>query len=308
MPILAVNHHYFRQKKPGQGIYPISSSDLKKNIKKLSKLWRFGDETDIIKFCNGELAKDDFVCVITFDDGLKEQMDAVSLLNNMGVNVICYVPTITICQPVVLQVHKLHMIRTDLDDHTLSQKLGECFQFDNYSFDEALLKIQYRYDEPVSQKVKYFLNFVLDRAERNTWINRLFEDLYGAEKSVNERLYMDRDDLSFLAKKHQLGSHAHSHLPLAQLSSDECHREIDESIRILEQITNAKINGISYPYGGASAVSEIVYGASRMCGLKYGFTMKRGMNSGGSHNCFSLNRIDTNDIDQWVDWKYPIQI
>jgi peptidoglycan/xylan/chitin deacetylase (PgdA/CDA1 family) len=198
----------------------------------------------------------------------------------------------------------IHMIRTELDDYTLSKKLSKSFQFEKHSFDEELLKIQYRHDEPVSQKVKYFLNFVLDEIERNTWIDRLFEELFGSEKSVNEELYMNKDDLCFLAKKQQIGSHAHSHLPLAKLLPEECQREISESIEILQEITNSKIHGISYPYGGVSAVSEMLYNTTSLCGLEYGFTMKRGVNSENPPNSFSLNRIDTNDIDQWVEWKF----
>ena len=51
MLLLIINHHYFREKSSGRGIYPINKDHLLKEIKKLKKNnWEFGSEKDILRF------------------------------------------------------------------------------------------------------------------------------------------------------------------------------------------------------------------------------------------------------------------
>ena len=301
MPLLAVNHHYFRDKLPNCGIYPITSKALTNQVNTVREYWRMANESDVLKYCNGELATDDYICLFTFDDGLKEQLEAIRLLESLGAIAICFVPTAAIVNRVVLDVHKLHMIRSCRDDEELSLKLNKRFDFGNYSFDDELLAIQYRYDQPVSRRVKYYLNFVLDKCDRDAWVSELFVEIFGSEKAASDKLYMNMDDLKFLAQRNILGTHAHMHVPLATLSSEECEAEILESLEILEKLSGDRVKGISYPFGGKSAVSETVFSLSKKSGLTYGFTMERGINGANENNPFALKRIDTNDVSQWID-------
>jgi hypothetical protein len=299
MPLLAVNHHYFRTVSPKQGIYPISPDALSAQVRRLQSRWRIGAEADVLQYCAG--ASEDAVCILTFDDGLKEQMDTIPLLESMDAAAMYFVPTAPLLRNEVLDVHKLHMIRSRLSDAELAVELQARFRFDEHEFDDQLLAIQYRYDEPVSRKVKYFLNFVLDAAARVEWTSLRFVELFGSERAASEALYMSREDLKILARRHLLGTHAHSHLPLAILSADEVRREIEQSMDVLENLSGQRPLGISYPFGGKSAVSDKVFDIAQACGLQYGFTMERGINAAGAASALALKRIDTNDTEAWVD-------
>jgi hypothetical protein len=48
-------------------------------------------------------------------------------------------------------------------------------------------------------------------------------------------------------------------------------------------------------------VSEPVFATAQASGLKYGFTMERGINMQSGVSPMALNRIDVNDIHAWVD-------
>lgn len=298
MPLLAVNHHYFREEAPGQGIYPTLPDALVKQLQVIRQNWRIGNELDLIKYCDGEIQANDNVCLLTFDDGLKEQIDAIKFLDKYDSTALCFVSTAPIVNHKMLDVHKLHMIRSCFNDEELAKSLEQKFTFTSYDFDDDLLAIQYRYDSTVSRRVKYFLNFVLEKEAKDVWISEIFTEMFGCEKEACQKLYMDSDDLKYLAKRHILGTHAHQHLPLATLSDDESRQEIMESLDIIETLSGKVVEGISYPYGGKSAVSDKVFSIAGECGLKYGFTMERGINK-KVNNPLSLMRIDTNDVAEW---------
>jgi len=300
MPLLAVNHHYFRSTVTGQGIYPTTPDALVAGVNQLQSRWRFGGEEDILRYCNGGHTTD-AVCVLTFDDGLKEQMHTLALLDQLNVTAMYFVPTAPLVLHEVLDVHKLHMIRSNLSDAELAVDLQQRFNLQAYEFDDQLLAVQYRYDEPISRKVKYFLNFVLEPAARVDWTRQRFVDMFGSEQAASVALYMNADDLRVLANRHLLGTHSHTHTPLATLSATHAQQEIAQSLDVLEHLSGRRPNGISYPFGGQSAVSESVFATAQALGLQYGFTMERGINAGGDKSPMALKRIDVNDIKAWVD-------
>ena len=307
MPLLAVNHHYFRSTGTGQGIYPTTPDALVAGVNQLRSRWRFGGEEDILRYCNGGHTTE-AVCILTFDDGLKEQMHTLALLDQLNVTAMYFVPTAPLVLHEVLDVHKLHMIRSNLSDAELAVDLQQRFNLQAYEFDDQLLAVQYRYDEPISRKVKYFLNFVLDPVARVEWTRQRFVAMLGSERAASEALYMNADDLRVLAGRHLLGTHAHTHVPLATLSAKDAEQEIEKSLDVLENLSGRRPMGISYPFGGQSAVSESVFAIAQVLGLQYGLTMERGVNTENEKSPMALKRIDVNDIKAWVDAYPPLPL
>jgi hypothetical protein len=85
MNLLAVNFHYFREEKYQGGIYPVSKIELKKQIDEIAKSYRFIAQNEVIDLLKNKQQSNKNYCVITIDDGLKEQMQAFDFLNEMGV-------------------------------------------------------------------------------------------------------------------------------------------------------------------------------------------------------------------------------
>jgi peptidoglycan/xylan/chitin deacetylase (PgdA/CDA1 family) len=302
MPLLAINHHYCRESGTGRGIYPTTPRMLADEVLKIRAAgWRIGIEEDIFAFLSGRLAADDKVAILTFDDGLAEQMSALGQLEALGASAIFYVPTAPIVERFVLDVHKLQMIRARVEDAEIAVELDKAFSFGKKEFDDDLLAIQYRYDDELGRRVKYFLNFMLEEDARLAWTAKYFTSLFGDEREVAVSLYMSPDDLRRLSVKRLLGSHAHSHLPLATLEPERMLHELAHSRRLIEEITTTFPVGVSYPFGGKSAVGHEVFDRASSCGYAYGFTMERGINELlEKENPMALRRIDVNDLDRWL--------
>lgn len=300
MPLLAVNHHYFRTTSTGMGIYPTTPEQLTTSVHKIrSAGWRVGDQYDIKSYIAGETSEDK-ICIITFDDGLKEQLKAVKLLQDLGASAICFVPTSPLVEKRVLDVHKLQMIRSVTDDGALAAYLDKEFGFHKHEFDQKLLEIQYRYDNPLSRRVKYFINFSLTSEQREEWVSKLFFQIFGDEKSAADNLYMNKRDVQLLGSQGLMGSHGHSHVPMAKCSANDLTNELQRASEILRDLSNVRPIGVSYPYGGKSAVSNDVFSVATEVGYEYGFTMERGVNLWKESSPMAYKRIDTNDLDEWL--------
>ena len=297
MNLLAVNFHYFREEKYTGGIYPISKIELQKQLDEIAKSYQFIGQNEVIDLLKNKQQSTKNYCVITIDDGLKEQMQAFDFLNEMGVPSILYVPTYPLKHKKVLDVHKLHYVRTKMNDNDLYDLLNEQYQIDKIKFDEMALANQYRYDSDLSRKVKYFLNFSLSPTQKEVAIDFFFSKLVEDEPDFSSNLYMNDADLIKLAKADSLGSHGENHLPLATLTPQKAALEIAHASQYLESITNQKITSFSYPYGGKDAVNDSIPKLFDATDIEFAFTMWRGLNT--EHDLknqpYLLKRIDTND-------------
>jgi peptidoglycan/xylan/chitin deacetylase (PgdA/CDA1 family) len=296
MQLLAVNFHYIREEKPAQGIYPRSIGDLSSQLDKLGQYYEFISLTELCRMLKSQSYPAGKYCIITFDDNLKEQMQAYSYLEENNIPAVFFSTTLPYIEGKVHDVHKLHHIYTVYTDDEIAVTLQDMFQFDEVSFNEELLAKEYRYDTLLKKKIKFFLNFNLSSLQREQAIERLFSQVIKSKESFIADLYMGKDDLILLAEKNMLGSHTHSHRPLATLPDEEINIEISLADEFLHKLTGKKMKAISYPFGGPGAVNEQVVKIVEKYDYRIGFTMNRGLNN---HQDFSnpllLQRVDTND-------------
>ncbi len=253
MRLLAVNYHYYRTELPTSGIHPITPRRFSEQISQLTARWKIVSELEFVSGFNAGDTRENEFCLITFDDGLKEQMKAIRWLVSQGLSAVCYVPTAPVIERRVLDVHKIHIIRTLGSDIDLSKSLSMRFGAAFSKMDLGIASHQYPYDSDDARRVKYFLNFILAPDARSEWVDEIFCRLAGDEEKVVEELYMDRDDLRELAQYRMLGTHGHAHLPLAGMNAKVIQADIGHSLDVIEDITGLRVRGISYPYGGTDA-------------------------------------------------------
>jgi peptidoglycan/xylan/chitin deacetylase (PgdA/CDA1 family) len=302
MLLVSVNHHYIRDAAPPRGIHPISLNVFQQRVAMLRAAFHIVTEQQLVdSFDVNDAAEGDGKprLLLTFDDGLAEQMSAAFALNRLGIAAVFFVPTAPLIDTQLLTVHKTHLLRSVVPDERLLEYLEKRFGERVARIDLAAAARQYIYDTPGAQHVKYILNFVLTPADCDAFINDAFDRYCGSATAAARQLYMSRDDIRWLADHGMLGTHAHSHRALAQLAPPEIEREISLSTHILKDITGRDVRGISYPYGGGTAVSDDVYRAARQSGLRYGLTMSRGGDSfPGTDTPFALHRYDTRDTER----------
>lgn len=296
MKLLIVNYHYFREQQYSSGIYPTSKAALLQQTETLSRDCKFVGQEDVLAWIEQDTYPDGNYCLLTFDDGLREQMDAFELLAGKGIPAVFYVPTHPIQSHTVLNVHQLHHIRTCMDDADIYGWLSKNSGIDTYSFDETALANQYRYDTTVARKVKFYLNFGLSEAEKSTVVRGLFTQIVPDEAAFSRMLYMDASDLRRLSDAGALGSHGSTHQPLALLSPETAAQDIQGSVDYLQATTGRPVLSFSYPFGGQTAVSVTLQPALENAGIQFALTMQRGLNTVAQfQQPYFLRRIDTND-------------
>lgn len=296
MNLLIVNYHYFREEIYTSGIYPISKRDFNKQLDELGKHYTFISQPELVDCIKNKKIKDGNYCLITLDDGLKEQMDAFHLMQNKGIPSILYVPTTPILFNTVLDVHKLHYVRTTISDMEILSLIEKKYDLGNIKIDKSAMTNQYRYDDENAQKVKFVFNFVFDTIKRKEATNFLFSQLVSDETSFAKQLYMDEKDLILLASKDSLGSHGSDHIPLGSSPEKEAEGDILNSINYLETTTGTPILSFSYPFGGMKAVAPFLEDILKQTNTVFALTTNRGINTISELNQpFFLNRIDTND-------------
>ena len=294
--LLIVNFHYVREEKYSSGIYPISIKDLLKQIDVLSKNHQFISQKELVKIIVERKSLDKKYCLITFDDGLKEQIEVFNLLQSKKIPAIFFVPTNAIKNRLVLDVHKLHFIRTKLDDIELFELLDHKCNISNFEFDNHLLINQYRYDTEKARKIKYFLNFVLSKKKKDDLVDYVFKNLVKNEHDFADKLYMEEIDVKTLSNSDSLGSHGSDHIPLSKIALEKAKEDIIKSVKYLENLTQSPIRSFSYPYGGIDAVDTTLGSLFKTTNIIFALTMWRGSNNTDNiKNPYFLKRLDTND-------------
>ena len=166
----------------------------------------------------------------------------------------------------------------------------------NYRFDGDFLANQYRYDNEVARKVKFFINFVLSPQEKKDAIDSWFTELAGDESSFSKNLYMSKDDLIKLSKSDAIGGHGHSHIPLASQQPAIIQSEIHNNLQRLKERTGKSVRSFSYPFGGKIAVNISLASYFARTDVVFALTMWRGENDlQNSFEPLFLQRVDTND-------------
>jgi peptidoglycan/xylan/chitin deacetylase (PgdA/CDA1 family) len=298
MELLSVNYHYIRDKKYKNGIYPVSRSEFINDLDNLGKNYEFISQSELSnRIVNKDFDNKKYV-LITFDDGLKEQMDAVEIMEKKGIPGVFYVTTDSIEKGIVVDVHKLHYIRSILNDEDIFNVLDKEYSISSFVFDEKALSRQYRYDNSLAQRVKYYINFIMSKREKKYFIDKLFKQIIENESDFSLKLYMEKADLIKLDKLGMLGVHSASHTPLATLSNEEINEDIKRNIDFFSSLGIKKNTSISYPYGSKSAVNEKVADISSSFGFTFGLTMYRGINreSDFFNNPMLLKRISCSDL------------
>ena len=309
--IAAVNFHYirdsFESKHPG--IYGLTSHEFENQLRELSTVAKFVSAEDLKNHIKKGNPLPDRGILITFDDGLQEQYTkALPILNKLNIPAIFFVNTKPISEQKILNVHKIHILRTQIAPEEFWAMIEEKISLYGVSYeaDEIAYKarLTYRYDTPWQNQIKYLLNFGLDFRLKEEIIDDIFFEIIGSKKAeMCEELYLTKEQMKDLAERGFLGCHSHSHYPIGLLSDEEKKTEIGHSKKMLESITKKEIFTFSFPYGSREACN----GGAKI--LKenhfvFSFTMERAFNK-NFENPFYISRFDTNDVPGGKFYEYP---
>lgn len=290
------NYHYIRTNFDTSypSIFGVKPTEFEKQLVALQTTGTFIHPNELLFDPEKIIASNENYILITFDDGLKEQVDlALPVLEKLGIPALFFINTLNHVEKKVSLVHKIHLVRSVVSTAILYVNIKKFTnrKLTNDQIQDAMCF--YRFDDKESAEFKYFLNVVLDYKTQEAFINQIFRN-YFDEKLVVEELYMSTNQLKELIDRGFVGSHTHSHLPLGLYDEKTIKRELSISKKYLENLGNTKIECVSYPYGTAEAVSQLVVSTAKEVGYKFGFTTKPLLND-SKVDYLLLNRFDCND-------------
>ncbi len=312
--LIAVNFHYVRPTfdAPYPGIHGITPQQFERQLKLLAGAGTFASATDIRAAVRGERPLAERAFVVTFDDGLREQVEhAAPVLLRLGIPAIYFVNTRPIETATVSPVHKIHLLRANVAPIEFNQRLARAAAQRGIELadDEACQRgvEHYKYDEPEAARLKYLLNFVLEADDRDLLMDVLFDEVFGQrEAAISRELYMSREQIVDLSRDGSIGTHAHEHQPLGLLADEEAERQIADSAALLETWTGSRPFALSYPYGSREASTPAVAQAAARQGIDFAFTMERGGNP-DLRGPLHLARIDNNDAPGGKAARWPLE-
>lgn len=290
------NYHYIRSnfKSSYSSIFGITPLHFKKQIKALGKMGTFVTPDEFSENSLEILNSKTNYLLVTFDDGLKEQFElARPILQEINCKGLYFVNSINFIEKQISLVHKIHLIRSVISSTQLINLLNVDFHKYFNKSERQKAKSIYIYDTMETASLKYVLNFKLTLKEREHFITPLFKECFNEQEILNT-LYMNKEQLKILDEEKSLGSHGHSHVSLGVLQKADMKKELELSKKYLEEISDNKINYVSYPYGDPSSCKGADTVAAEI-GYKIGFTTTRGINS-GDDKMLLLKRFDANDL------------
>lgn len=299
--LIAVNFHYVRQdfRAPYSAIQGETPEDLRRQIDELGRQVDFVSVAQLAAAARGEAALPSRACILTFDDGLREQVTlAVPVLEAAGVPAVFFPNTGAVRDRRVLTIHKLHLVRSRISPEDMVRRLeGFVGQLGRrVDIPEDAATGHYRYDSPIVARLKYGISFCLRKDEQSAFVDALFSDIFDDERAVADDLYMDRDMLRALDGRGWLGTHGHEHVSYATLSAEEMANDVATSMQLLKEWGMRNIVSVSYPFGGREACPPAAAAAAAAHGIAVGFTMERSVNRDLSRAPLFLGRYSCNDV------------
>ena len=239
--------------------------DFEKEIKKLISLgYEFKNVTEAID----SLIKDEDlnkVILLTFDDGLKDHLNAAKILKNLGISKgTFYIPTQPYLNNEILHVHKAHLILSKEGEKSLNLLYEACNLLDisiidhnNYAIEKEIFKNAYsRFDANLKIKeFKRLINFYGSIGVRDALLNEIIIKLGIFKKT--EDLYLSFDEIKEISEMgFEIGSHGVSHTLLSRLDKKNQKEELFSSKKFLENLISRDINSFCYPYGGKKSYNK----------------------------------------------------
>jgi len=298
--LLAVNYHYVgMQDYPFPGIHGLTAEEFLSQILWLRDHFQLIGLPELVAAVNG-MKLPSKACILTFDDGLRCHYDVVMpLMEKYEFLAVFFIASMPLENKRATNVHKNQFVRANVPiEKIYNLALREAHQLglELDTITKEQVRRHYRYDRLDIARIKYLLNYLLPEKTSRRIIDHFFYRLVHDETAFCNEWYISEKQIRDLHQRFGcIGSHAHSHEPLAVLEDIDADMEITTSKCYLETVTGLHVNALSYPLGNPMAVSRREADMAAMAGYQFAFTMEREVNLTLEHP-FLLARIDCNDL------------
>ena len=303
--LTVVMYHYVREVSGTRfpGLNAMTPGAFKDQVATLVARYEMASLQTAMDFLSGQYLAERDLCLLTFDDGLREHHETVApVLEAVGVSGLFLLPTASLEDGRVLPVHKSHFLAAFLGFEDYRARFLEALRqrgaMDHGSMvDPTTAARTYRWDAPAVGQFKYLINYVLDRAVRDAVVDLLFIRVLGDERKFANELYLTWDDARKMQSQGMLiGGHTHTHPVLADCPTKQKRTEISSCARLLRARLDAQdLWPFAYPFGKSDTYDLEVQQILRDAGFHCSFTTEVGSNLPGQH-LFEVKRVDPKDV------------
>ncbi len=255
-----VMYHYVRDlpRTPFPRLKGMLLDDFRQQVIALGTQFEMASIESAMDFLSGEYRPRRDLCLLTFDDGLKEHYrDVAPFLAEKRIRGAFFLITSAVEERRVASVHMNHFLMAKLDfeeyaDAFFRKALAMAPDaFAPLSVDTARAAQTYPWDPPRMARFKYMFNFAMDPELRDRAVRDLFTTHISEEARFAESLYVTWEEAKRMQKMGMsIGGHTHQHKPLANLSPRELSWDLETCHRLLHQHLGPQaVWGFSYPYG-----------------------------------------------------------
>lgn len=291
----AVMYHYVRDlpRTPYPKLKATPLDRFRRQVDELREHFEMATLESALAFLDGNYKPSRDLCLLTFDDGLKEHaVEVAPLLAERGIQGLFFI--ITGCQEnnTVASVHMNHFLMASLDFERYRREF-QCLAGDTPEVDSRLARAAYPWDTPEMADFKYLFNFLLEAPLRDRVVRDLFAAHIGPEDAFSRELYLSWTDACAMQSAGMvIGGHSHTHRPLSALPPLTLRAELETCRELLDtRLGPYPARPFCFPYGKNTSFHAGAVGELRRLGFSCGFTTEAGANPAGTGR-FAIRRID----------------
>ncbi|HMK83114.1 MAG TPA: polysaccharide deacetylase family protein [Candidatus Bathyarchaeia archaeon] len=295
-----VQYHYVRKEEEHPKLKGLMARLFAAQLDYIMRKYEVVSLENYVEILRGACEGSDNLCVLTFDDGLKDHYaNAFPILREKGLTASFFPMTQPLTEHILAPFHKVHLLLAELGSRTfadqynflLKEQWPELYE-EHYVDDKVKKNPKYKWDDTLTANLKVSIGSLPSDAKQKL-LGEIFEESVGDEQRYCDNFYMNADEMREMQEAGMsFGSHTHSHPMLARLSLEEQRAEIKLSKRILEQTLKQRGHMFSYPYGDFNETTiSILKSEGYSCGVTTDFDVNV-----GQMDPYRLKRLDTNDV------------
>lgn len=302
--LLVVTYHYVRHERDSAypGIHAVHPRDLGSQLDALGARFSFVSPRELLDLvARGAGSRlDRPLCLITFDDGLKEQYErALPVLERAGVPAVFNVNGRCVADGEANPVHLFHWLRSRMPPETFAVKLERACSDLGIAVPARKGFVsadgQNIYDGEDVRYIKHVVNHSLAPDGQVKVAGRLCHDAGLNPRHYARELYMTVPMVTDLWRRGMLGSHGWEHTPKTGLAAEALFRDFSDNQEWFSRVGAGPVPWVSYPYGGRTAVSPAVADCASRAGHRIGFSIERAVNLTAAQPLL-FGRLDANDL------------
>ena len=300
-----ITYHYVRDyaNTPYPKIKGLDIASFYEQIEFLGDRCEMADLSSALSFLKGEYTPAQDLCLLTFDDGLKEHHDLVlPALRERGLQGVFAIISGCASGSWVAPAHKNHLLMATLPLKEYAERYRSMLDaFQVAPLGDAspeAVRASYPWDDAATGRLKFLINFQTPTEVRDRVLRELFQEALGAEHEFAPNLYISPEGLREMQKEGMvLAGHSHIHSPLSALGGAQ-----DEELQtcaswLRGNCSDQEIWPFVYPFGRPNSFDGGTIAAVKRAGFHCSFSTIEGANARGQ-DLFQILRVDTNEVSK----------